>query len=285
MLPTEKSKPKNDITTSKICILGRPGTGKSTLASQLSKKVLFADLDNGTQYLSVYRNPSALNTWSDLEKYVDAFIASDFTALAIDTAKKYLDMAEVEICARYKVKLIKDVGYGGGYTETKKLFMSLLEKIVRNGKGVILITHDKLKEYTSADGVAYTSTGIDLPKSYENEVVGFCDFVFFTYRNSKKELVLKTKADAKVEGLKDRSNSLPDKIMLDGDSAAKLITSAVAGTTPIVINTAVGESAASVAEKVSAKLADVKLTTHQTVNPGVKNYAPQTQAQALGAKQ
>src|SRR5574343_262762 len=157
-LEFKKSTPFIEIKQSKFAIFGKPGSGKSRLASKLDEHVLFIDLDKGLKALSVYNYRDLTShevvEWSDLEKSLQWFLDKPFNMVCIDTARLMIDLAEKEICKRNNVKQIKDIPYGGGWSGTRGLIKVTFDKISAKQKGIIFIAHDKVKTYTNAEGVS-----------------------------------------------------------------------------------------------------------------------------------
>ncbi len=216
MITFEKVSVPKSFLKSRIILFGEAGVGKSTFAFNMTDKMLFMDLDKGIDFLSgANKNVEAITSWEQVDEMVNAFIKSDFEILCIDTVKKFIDLAEAHICKLNKVVYIKDVGYGAGYTATKKLFYNMLDRITVAKKGVIMLAHPKVKTLKTAEGMEWTATCTDLPTSYENEIIGLCDFIFYAYKNQKNEHTLRTKATKYVNSVKDRSGKLPELMTMD----------------------------------------------------------------------
>lgn len=217
LITFEKVSVKKSFTKSRIILFGEAGIGKSTFAHELSDKTLFMDLDKGTDFLDqVNRNNQDITAWEQVDSMINQFIASDYELLCIDTIKKFIDLADAHICKINKVNFIKDVGFGDGYKATKKLFLMALDKITVAKKGVIFLAHPKTKTNKTAEGLEWTTVGTDLPGSYENEIIGMCDYVFYAFKNNKNEHCLRTKSTKYVTSVKnrDKKSKIPELMPL-----------------------------------------------------------------------
>lgn len=218
MLPIKKSEVKTDFLRTVTCIVGNPKVGKSTFASQLGDKVLFAATEQGLDFLSVYK--CDIKTYADFSKMVNELTTAkhDFHTVVIDVVDKLIELAETQICQANKVQFIKDMAYGAGYTAVKRLIMSDLEKIIKHGLGLTLITHAKEKEFKQ-ESIAYTAMGTSLSKSYEEQILGLCDLILYCYIDTNGKRTIRTKPSKYVLCAGDRSTKLPEKMEMD----AKLV--------------------------------------------------------------
>lgn len=214
MLPKQKTQPKNDFLKTITCIVGNPKVGKSTFASQLGDGVIFAATEQGLDFLSVYKYD--IKKYTDFQEMVKLLTTEkhEFHTVVIDVVDKLIERAEEHICNINKVQFIKDMAYGAGYTAVKRLIMADLEKIVKHGLGLTLITHAKEKEFKQ-ESISYTAMGTSLSKSYEEQILGLCDMILYCYIDTSGKRMIRTKPNKYVLCAGDRSTKLPEKMEMN----------------------------------------------------------------------
>lgn len=145
-----------------ILVHGKPGTGKSTWASQ-APNPLFISFEEGTNHLDVARTPT-VEDWIKVINIIGELINDehDFKTVVFDT----VDMMEMliwkAICQRENVKSIELAGggYGKGYKIALEEYWSVLVDGMRalrdrRNIGTILLAHSVDREIATAQTESY----------------------------------------------------------------------------------------------------------------------------------
>jgi hypothetical protein len=176
--PTEVSR---DLSQKIILVYGEPKSGKTSNAVLFPKPLLVA-FEKGYNALSgVLAQP--VQKWTDFEvvlrqlKKPEAHEA--FNTIIIDTADIAYSLAEKRIVEKNEVDTIGDVPYGGGYSQTKKLFDDALRSIPLMGYGLVIISHAEDKTFTDEAGKEYSRIVPTLPKRAREIVTGMADIIAF----------------------------------------------------------------------------------------------------------
>lgn len=274
MLSTKKTTKKSDFLTTRVLITGEPKTGKSTFASELGEGVYFLATEKGHEYLEVYK--SEINNITDFHNAVEELISTkdkhNHRTIVVDVLDKLIKHAEEEICKRNAITKkvgnetvlelppINNVGggFGEGQKASMKLVMPYLDKLYDAGFGVTLICHPKEKEYKK-ELMSWTAMGLNMGASYEKQFTGWVDLMLYTYINQADQMMIRTKPNKYVIVAGDRSGKLPETMRLN----AKDVMAVMSG--PLVP-------------------VEQPKSSPQQPTSGVKNFAPQTQAEATKGK-
>lgn len=141
-------------------VYGPGGVGKTELCSLLSKP-LFIDLENGSRAFDVAR-VDGIDSLADVRAILQSDIADPFAEVVIDTGTKLEELALAHIIATIphekpgvKITSIESFGFGKGYRHLYDAFSLVLQdcdRLVRNGKHVVLITHSCTNEAPNPNG-------------------------------------------------------------------------------------------------------------------------------------
>lgn len=137
-----------------MCLYGTGGIGKTELVAnyaQLGKRILFFDLEQGSNALDVNR-VDGIETFDDLRAALHSEeLCSQFDAICIDSVTKAEEMGQAWTLANVRtekgdlVNRIEQYGWGKGYVfnfETFLLFLGDLDAQLRRNRDVILIAHE-----------------------------------------------------------------------------------------------------------------------------------------------
>lgn len=238
-------------------IAGTPKSGKTTLFAQLTEKY-FGDInksillafEKGYQALRV--NAVDINTWSDFEEAVDQLVEQKdelpFKFIGIDTADVMWEMAQEEVIKEWNLKNPhkrtndiagvgargkSDQGFGVGYQRAKQKIRKNIDKLVKAGYGLMVITHCKDKEIEQKNGLTYDQLVVSLPSSAREVFVNMADFiVFITIEKEKDGNNLESKrymyfrTDGYVEA-GSRFRNVPERIEYDVDEFIRVFENAV----------------------------------------------------------
>ena len=227
----------------KVVLYGVEGIGKSSFAARFPQPV-FIDTEGGTGRLDVRRLP-APDSWQMLLD--EAAAAADgqvpCRTLVLDTADWAEKLCMADVCARFKVKGIEDIGYGKGYTYVKEEFARLLdtlEKVIASGRHVVVVAHAAVAKFEQPDAVgSYDRWVMKTSKQVAPLLREWCDMLLFAnYKTvveksgsgpsaknkaSRARRVLYTTHNACWDG-KNRFG-LPDEVPFDYESIRAIVES------------------------------------------------------------
>jgi len=150
LLPTEKSKPLFALGRKKILIYGPSKIGKSDFCSNF-KDAFFIATEEGLDELEVYK--TSVSTWEEFLEICNELNQTDrFPTVVIDTADLLYQYCSNYILSTYQVRHESDLDWGKGWSEVKKEFERVLNKISKQGRGLIFISHGREIEIKNRTG-------------------------------------------------------------------------------------------------------------------------------------
>lgn len=167
-----------------VFLYGRPKSGKTTIASQFPKTILFA-CEKGYKALpGVIARP--IPDWRELKKSVDFLDDEDvkeaFTTVVLDTANTAWDF-----CTKWVGKEMSDekntykdaadTPYQKGMKLAKKEFDDLIRRILYLGYGLVIISHGVEKTLKNDYGEEYQKWEPNLDKGCYEVTSAACDII------------------------------------------------------------------------------------------------------------
>ncbi len=205
-LPTKPKAPVTDVQLYTILIYGREKTGKTTWASQFPD-ALFLSTEPGTKGLEIYEIP--INDWKMMRDSVKALERDRkrFRTVVIDTVDIAYDM-----CLDY---VVENLGieypgedsegredYGKSWRAVKKEFISVVQRIIRTGRGVIFISHANTSTVKTRGGDKWDRIYPSMSKQARQTVEALVDMFFYADyakdSSNKTIRVLMTEGDETV---------------------------------------------------------------------------------------
>ena len=201
LLSLEPHKVSRDLTGYITYIYGQPKTGKTTLATQAGKALLFA-FERGYNALpGVY--PVDVTSWGDTRALVRELkkkeVKEKFQTVIFDTVDIAGTLCEKYICAQNNVDKIGEIPYGQGWTMMKKEFEEILRTITQLGYALFLISHEKDKVFKRQDGTEYNQIVPSCPTTFNEIAKNIADIYAFAEKYgdengvSKVRLILRSK--------------------------------------------------------------------------------------------
>lgn len=140
-----------------VMFYGEPKTGKTSTAAKFPKALL---LGFEVGYLAIGGvKPQPINKWSEfkqvLKQLKDPKAHELYSNIIIDTADIAYDLCEKYICNQAGVSTIREIPYGGGFSQTSKEFDECLRAIPQMGYGLVMISHSQDKTFTDENGNEY----------------------------------------------------------------------------------------------------------------------------------
>jgi hypothetical protein len=143
----------------RVQIYGAGGIGKSSLAA-LAPNPIFLDIEDGTNDLAIAR-VTDIHTWARLRAWLQSDAANEYGSIVIDSTTKAEELATAHTLATIKhpdkgilVDHIESYGFGKGYQFLFETFLPLLvdlDRHVRAGRNVVLVTHDCVNDVPNDD--------------------------------------------------------------------------------------------------------------------------------------
>ena len=179
-----------------VCIYSIPKAGKTSLACQFPKNLLFG-FEHGWNAISGAMAVD-ITKWSDFKLYLrqleKAELKEKYNTITIDTVGLAWEMCEQYICTQNGVQKIADIPWGGGYTACKKEFESCLRKITQLGYGLVIIAHSEKRVEKRSDDSEVEILGPAIPKrAYDIvnllvDIFGYIDVTWDEVVNSERWL-------------------------------------------------------------------------------------------------
>ncbi len=183
-LPISKSKIDKRFCKQKFVMLGASKIGKSDFFSQ-EENSFFIEAEAGLNHLSVNKLPA--RNWEDLRGiYADLKQADNngkfpYSLIVVDTIDKVVDYAEEEIIAKGKefyktiqINTIADLPNGAGWSRTRGLVTSFLDKLVELPCAIAIISHLTIKRIE--EGVnKFDKSTISLWSSMGGDILAWAD--------------------------------------------------------------------------------------------------------------
>lgn len=209
-LPTQENRPPTELKDSIVTIYGRKGIGKTSLAAQFPKSLVFM-FERGRRNLPILMVPTKdegpLN-WQRMLDYINLATESDeIDTLVFDTIDRCYDACLEHVCRLAGCTHPQDKNdWGKTWTAIKTEFSNVMGAIQDTGKGVIFISHEKPKP------LAKTSKGLrredsEATMQYERmeptcsnqafEVIQeICDFVlYYGYTDEFRTITVRSPND------------------------------------------------------------------------------------------
>lgn len=191
-LPTKLSEPVNDLGGYTMLIYGKKKIGKTTLASMFGrdgKKVIFLFFEPGGKALRLYQEP--MTSWRKFTRYVELLKKDKiFGTVVIDTADYAYNDCFTETCATLGVSHPADAPYGKGWNAISSEFTKQIRTLLRAGKGVIFISHQKDAEVEDREGNTYEKTTNTLSGQAREVIEGLVDiWVNYDYDKNNQRIL------------------------------------------------------------------------------------------------
>jgi hypothetical protein len=177
----------------RVQIYGAGGIGKSSLAA-LAPNPIFLDIEDGTNDLAIAR-VTDIHTWARLRAWLQSDAANEYGSIVIDSTTKAEELATAHTLATIKhpdkgilVDHIESYGFGKGYQFLFETFLPLLvdlDRHVRAGRNVVLVTHDCVNDVPNPVGEDFIryEPRLQQPKSgkasIRERVFEWCDDVLW----------------------------------------------------------------------------------------------------------
>lgn len=181
-LPTEFSEIKNEISDFTFFIYGHQKIGKTSFSTQFPEPFHIMMEPGAKRYKVKAVYPE---TWEEFIAYVKLLSTTEneFKTVVIDTVDILWEKCCDWVCREAGVELLKDIGFGDGYTRAGKAMRNALISIAKN-YGLICFSHAKDKKLEKVSANQFNSVDYTHPSCGNKcaEVLGkWCDLTGYYY--------------------------------------------------------------------------------------------------------
>lgn len=208
-LPTEKSKPSENLEDKNILILGPPKIGKSSLIACFPS-VLFLATEDGLGEIECFN--SRIISWEEyLLKLTELKTQKhDFKNVAIDTTDNWYFLGRDFVMKKYNIEHPSDIEHGKGWDLLKDTLRSGMVEASKLGLGLIFISHSREIEIRKKGKELYTKVTYAIPEHARVMITGMVDIILYmTIENGRR--IIKTKPSEEYEA-GDRTGRLPNTL-------------------------------------------------------------------------
>ena len=192
-------------------IAGIPKVGKTALFASLIK-LYFGDITKGLLfafekgYTALQDVPQDINAFDDFEEAVDQLVEKKeelpFKIIGIDTGDLCWDWACDAVIKEWNIKNPtkrtadisgvgakgkSDQGFGVGYQRAKQKIRTQINRLMKAGYGVWVLTHSKDKEVEQRDGQKFDQLIVSMPSSAREIFINMADFIIFITAEKEKD--------------------------------------------------------------------------------------------------
>jgi hypothetical protein len=188
-LPKNKSVPSKDPRDYSWLIYGRKKIGKTTLAAQF-EDALFLMCEPGGKALSIRQ--VGIRNWSEFRGYVDLAIEDEDTrTIIVDTTDLAYAYCLEYVCDKLAIEHPADEAYGKGWNAVRKEFVSVINKLLHSGKGVVFISHSKDEEFKTRHSDTFHKTVSSMPGQAKDVLEGLVDiWANYDYDGRRRVLII-----------------------------------------------------------------------------------------------
>jgi len=194
-LPSTKSEVETDINRFSFFIYGSQKIGKTTFSAQFPD-AMHMMFEPGAKTESIYQVEP--KNWKEVVEYIRLLNnePNSFKNVVIDTVDLMFDMCSKEVCNEAGVEMLKDIGFGDGYSKVGTKFRQALIDI-HSKRGLICLSHNKDKMKKSDSDPEFTTPSIT---STGAKVIGkWIDLTGHYYINHKGERMLRIRPSLDME--------------------------------------------------------------------------------------
>ena len=198
--PDELNEPPTNLGDYVMCLYGKKAVGKTTLASRFPGAIV-GQLESGRRNLRI-RQVTLDQGWKQSQDFMRACVEDDTVqTIVIDT----IDVLHAQ-CMAYECEIrgisdpseVKD--FGATWRAIADSFKGFLNDTLGSGKGLIVISHDKVREVQVRTGDAYDLIIPSCSKGAFDWVQEACDLLFYYGYHSKQRAVsVRPMSDANTE--------------------------------------------------------------------------------------
>lgn len=186
-LATARSTPVADLGGYVILIYGEKKIGKTTLTSRF-KDTYHMMFEPGGKALSIFQD--AYSSWARVKRAV-GLLETDkrFGTVTWDPVDVAFKLCERWVSREMGIEHPSDAEWGKGWSRLRDEFTLTLNRLTGSGKGVVLISHDTVKEIKRRNGDTYNVITSTMPGMARDIVEGMVDiWAYYGYDGERRVL-------------------------------------------------------------------------------------------------
>ena len=181
-------------TAPKFMLYGLPGTGKTTLASQMDKSII-VDVEGGANYIKTPRTPQINSLTEFYQVMVELYRSPkrEYDTIVIDSVDWLMRLVIEQVAGIDKDHLDETLnrsngGYGNGKqvleNHVRTRLLPMLIKMNQKGYGICLIAHADKKEMLDSDGTTIKQITPKIDPTTLNAFIEWCDAIYYLKKDS-----------------------------------------------------------------------------------------------------
>jgi hypothetical protein len=189
-LPTQLSEPSTSLQDLIIALFGEKKIGKTSLLGEF-EDCFVMQFEPGGKGLRL--KAREVNSWRDFVGYVDLLIKNpgQFKNVAIDTMDLCYTTCSRATCEKLGIDNPGDESHGKGWAAIDKEFTFQMSRLMKCGRGVILVSHAEPKEFTSRTGGTYHKLCPTMSTQARRYVTGVADIIaYYGYYGKERYLTI-----------------------------------------------------------------------------------------------
>lgn len=199
--PTELNQPPESLSSYVVALYGRKGIGKTSLAASFPGAII-GQAEEGRKNLEIRQYKLWDEDWSVYREFIESCIDDDSVeTVGIDTIDRWYDKCLAYCCDEMGVSHPSDVNdYGKTWNEIYKKFANVLNSVPRAGKGLVVLSHENIRQVQTRVGDTYDEIEPSCQKAPRRWMQEVCDLVFYyAYHEKKRSISVRPISDANTE--------------------------------------------------------------------------------------
>ena len=233
LLSLQPHKVSRDLTGYITYIYGEPKTGKTTLATQAGKALLFA-FERGYNALPGVIAQD-ITTWGEMKQVVRELkkpeVKAVYKSIIVDTVDVAADACQKYVCNQLGIENIGDGGWAtNGWAKYKKEFEDTFRLLTQLGYAVVFISHDKEKTIKLQGQPEYQQIGSSMQSSAMAIVENMSDIIGYAhpiYKDGEYKRVLSLRSPDNTVRCGCRFRYIAPEIEFSYESLTKALNDAI----------------------------------------------------------
>lgn len=167
-----------------MLLFGERKIGKTSMCSKFDDAYFFM-CEKGGSALELYQDIP--NDWREFKQYAASFLKSKYSLGVIDTIDQCYEMCFEYVMAQNGWEDPSDAGWGKGWKAIMREFRSVVDPMLADERGLIMLSHAQMKEVTTFDGLAYDQVRCTLGGKFGDYITGAVDiWAYYGYDNDDR---------------------------------------------------------------------------------------------------
>ena len=162
LLEIEPNKPSTNLKNFVGLLYGDPGSGKTTLASEIPNNLLIGCELGWKAIPGIHAVPaldmtSMLTILNQLKK---PEVKEKYEVVTIDTIDALLHITLSHVLSKNQASRLNDIPWGDGHTQLEQVWKNIIKTIIREGYGLVMIGHRAERIDPEDDDIRYNSLAL-----------------------------------------------------------------------------------------------------------------------------